>query len=155
MNIEKRIKYLQELKVQKEILERKLTPINKSIEKHQEMCSHININLGHCGIYPHTGDKYRCLICGKEKDDDFFVSPQYTIHAENYLPEYDIKDEEQCNLKFDLIQTVALGLLKENPDMPREELVIRVNSLIEESISLTKNQNGPTLSKKRNNKKNF
>ena len=142
MNMKERLIYLQELNRQKIELERRLVPIKADIEKKQESCSHIHVNLGCCGH-----DKYLCLICGKENKDDFFVPPYYTIHAENYLPQYDIKDEEQCILKFELIQTVALGLLKEHPDISRKELIVNLNNLIGENISITQEQSGIPLRK--------
>lgn len=62
-------------------------------------------------------------------------------HAEEYLLQYNIKDDEQCLVKFEHIQTLALGILKENPEMLNEELVARLNNLIQESISYNKKLN--------------
>ena len=55
------------------------------------------------------------------------------VHAEDYLANFDIGDEKQCNEKFDTLQTMALGLLRDNPSMDNLELTTRFNHLIEES----------------------
>ena len=65
----------------------------------------------------------------------------------------DIKDNKQCLDKFVHLQILTLGILKENPEMSNEELVSRLNNLIQESISYNKKQSGPKLVKTRNSKK--
>lgn len=149
MNNVERIKYIRQLEEQKANLEQQLNPVCRKIEEEKESCLHVAVNLGYYGICPSTGDKYRCLICGKGAGEEYFYEsyPGYVVHAENYLPQYDIKDEQQCNNKFDLIQTLALGLLKENPDMSRRELVYKLNNLIKKSISFKEENNGPKLVK--------
>lgn len=89
-------------------------------------------------MYPSTGDEYWCLLCGMGKNREYYYDPKYMVHAEEYLPQYDIKDDEQCIAKFENIQTLALEILKENPEMSNEELVSKLNNLIQESISYNK-----------------
>lgn len=69
------------------------------------------------------------------------------VYAENYLPQYDSEDEEQCNEKFEHIRTLALELLHDDPNMSREELCKRLNQLIQESISLKENNDTVKLVK--------
>lgn len=150
-----RIEYIKQLESKKIQLEKDLAFLNKEIAFQKDNCPHISVNLGYYGYFPSTGDKYCCLICGAGKDkDDFFYEPKYIVHAEDYLTHLDIKDEAQCEEKFELIQTLALGIIKENPEMEREEIVSRLNNLIQESISSKSTQNvqeseqGPKLVKK-------
>ena len=124
-----------------------------TINNQKETCSHVSVDLGYYGIYPSTGDEYCCLLCGMGKNSEYYYDPRYMVHAEEYLPQYDIKDDEQCLAKLEHIQTLALGILKENPEMSNEELVTKLNNLIQESISYNKNQSGPKLAKTRNSKK--
>ena len=153
MNKVDKVKYIMKLEEQKEQLERNLAIINGKIDTEREDCSHVSVDLGYYGLYPSTGDEYCCLLCGKGKNRDYYYEPRYMVHAEEDLPQYNIKDDEQCLAKFEHIQTLALGILKENPEMSNEELVARLNSLIQESISYNKNQSGPKLVKTRNPKK--
>ena len=153
MNKVDKVKYIIELEEQKAQLERKLAIINGKINTQRENCSHVSVDLGYYGLYPSTGNEYCCLLCGKGKNRDYYYDPRYMVHAEEYLPQYDIKDDEQCIAKFEHIQTLALGILKENPEMTNEELVSRLNNLIQESIAYNKNQSGPKLAKTRNPQK--
>ena len=153
MNKVDKVKYIMKLEEQKEQLERNLAIINGKIDTEREDCSHVSVDLGYYGLYPSTGDEYCCLLCGKGKNRDYYYESRYMVHTEEYLPQYNIKDDEQCLAKFEHIQTLALGILKENPEMSNEELVARLNSLIQESISYNKDQSGPKLVKTRNPKK--
>lgn len=148
MNSVEKIKNLRELEMQKFELEKKLAFINRNIKEQQMTCLHIDVNLGKYMLY----DRYCCILCGEENIEKDF-EPEYIIHAENYLPQYDINDEKQCNNKFDHIQTLALGLLKDNPNMSREELVDKLNNLIQLSISFRESQSGSKLVKTRTPKK--
>ena len=153
MNKIEKIKYINDLQMERLSLESKLATVNEKIEEEKNSCLHVSVNLGYYGLYPSTGDKYRCLICGKGKGDEYYCEPEYYIvHAEKYLPQFDIKNELQCDDKFLHIQILALGLLKENPNMTREELVDKLNNLIQESIAYKENQSGPKLEKSINKK---
>jgi len=151
MNKVDQIKSILELEEEKENLEGKLSLINEKIKKIKNDCSHVSVNLGYYGVYPSTGDEYCCLLCGMGKNREFYYDTRYMVHAENFMPKYDIKDDKQCIEKFENIQILALGILKENPDMSNEELVSRLNTLIESDNS--KSNNGPRLIKKKNSKK--
>lgn len=152
MNKVDKVKYIIGLEEEKAQLERKLAIVNGKINTQREACSHVSVDLGYYGMYPSTGDEYCCLLCGMGKNREYYYDPKYMVHAEDYLPQYDIKDDEQCIAKFEHIQTLALGVLKENPEMSNEELVSRLNNLIQESISYNKSQSGPKLVKTRNQK---
>lgn len=154
MNNLDEIKYIIELEKEKTKLEREVSLINDKIKGIKNICSHVSVDLGYYGIYPSTSDEYCCLLCGMGKNREYYYDPKYIVHAEAYLSQYDIKDDEQCIAKFEHIQTLALGILKENPKMSNEELVSRLNNLIEESISYNKDQSGPKLVKTKNKKTN-
>lgn len=155
MNKVDKIKYAMKLEEEKVNLERKLNSVNKKIKVQGDNCSHISVDLGYYGMYPSTGDEYCCLLCGKGKNREYYYEPKYMVHAEDYLPQYDITDDGQCIEKFEHIQGLALEILKENPDMSNEELVSRLNTLIENSINTqdTNKNNGPKLIKKTTSKK--
>lgn len=147
-NIEK-IQYLRKLEMQKDELEKELMAISRSIDEQKDSCLHIGVNLGYYALCPSTYNKYRCLICGKKISKEYFFESEYTVNSENYLLKYDTEDEEQCDKKFDLIQTLALGLLKEEPNISREELVVKLNKLIQESISFRESQSASKSDKTR------
>lgn len=147
----KKIQYFRNLKMQKSELERNLAFINRTINEQSDYCSHIGVNLGKFLLY----NRCRCLICGRRKEEITFLNPEHIINAENYLPQYDMQDDKQCDEKLDTIQTLALGLLKENPDMSSEQLVYKLNDLIQESISFRESKNEPKLVLKQQNKKSF
>lgn len=156
MNKVDKIKYIMKLEKEKAKLERKLAFVNKCINVRKNTCSHVSVDLGYCEIYPNTSDEYSCLLCGMGKNPEYYYEPKYVVHAENYLPQYDIKDNAQCLEKFEHIQMLALGILKDKPDMSNEELVSRLNTLIEDSIIMpqdTDKINEPKLIKKPTSKK--
>ena len=144
-----KIKRIRELERKKYVLERELMSINEGITEEKETCMHISVNLGNYGFYPVVESKYRCLICGKGEGNEYFSANEYIVHAEDYLPQYDISDFKQCNNKFSFIQTIAIGLLKDNPDMSREEWVDKLNSLIQLSIEIRESDNSQKLIKSR------
>ena len=145
-----KVKYIIGLEEEKAQLERKLALINGKINTQREACSHVSVDLGY--------SKYRWWILlfimwNGKKSWILLQSKIYMVHAEDYLPQYDIKDDEQRIAKFEHIQILAIGILKENPKMSNEELVSKLNNLIQESISYNKSQSGPKLVKTRNQKK--
>ena len=142
---------LRELKDEKRKLEKNLAHINNCMNQQKENCFHVMVYLGYNG-FPVIANKYkyRCLICGELDNEKIPFKPEYIIHAEDYLPQYDTQDKEQCDEKFDNIQALALNLLRENPDLSREEMVIKLNHLIQEDISFRRSENKPKLVKTRN-----
>lgn len=131
MTMEQQIENTRKLEIKKNKLMEELANINKSIDFQIESCSpHLLVDLGYYG--PSTGRKCRCLICGKWEEQYFFYRPEDIIYAENYLPEYNIMNDEQCNAKFANIQALALSLLREEPNMSKEELANQLENLIHE-----------------------
>lgn len=141
VNMAEKIKIGRELESEQRKLSESLNKINGYIENQKDNCSHIFVDLGR------THYRYRCLLCGKGRIENYVMEPKYIVYAEDYLTQYDIQDEEQCNEKFDNIQTLALGLLQDDPNMSREELCNRLNQLIQESIALRENDNTQKLVK--------
>lgn len=131
----KKIQSIKELMDKKAELRSKLSTVNEQIEMEQGSCDHIDVNLGNNKST--LNNIHRCLICGKGKNEYFFDS-KYIVHAENYLTNFDISDEKQCDDKFDILQIMALGIIKDNPSMDNLELTNRFNQLIEESITQKK-----------------
>ena len=136
MNKVDEIKYIMELEEEKANLERKLSFVNGKIKAIRSICSHVSVDLGYYGMYPSTGNEYCCLLCGMGKNREYYYGQSPMVHAENYLPQYDIKDDRQCIEKFEHIQMLAFGILKEEPDMTDEELVFRLNTLIKDAASI-------------------
>lgn len=127
----KRIQDIIELREKKEKLEREFFKINEQIQGKQNTCNHVSVHLG---TNPSTlNNDYRCLFCGKGKNEYFFDS-KYVVQAKNYLTAFDISDEKRCEEKFDILQTMALGIMKENPNMDNLEFTNRFNCLIASSI---------------------
>lgn len=128
---------------------KELEKINSIIKRAEDNCGHeMIVNLGYDEFDCSTGSKCRCLICGKVKEGQSLDESKYIIHAENYLPQYDITNNEQCSHKYDLIKTLAYGLWEEKVYASEEEFVNELNNMIQESISLKKEQSGPALIKK-------
>lgn len=131
MNSIKTIQSIIELREKKKKLERELSIINEQFQEEENSCNHVSVHLG---MNPPTlNNDYRCLFCGKGKNEYFFDS-KYVVHAENYLTNFDISDEKQVEEKFDNLQTMALGIMKENPNMDHLEFTNRFNCLIASSI---------------------
>ena len=155
MNKFDKIKYIMDLEEQKSKLESQIAKISSDITEQRNSCAHISVDLGYYGLYPSTGDEYCCLLCGMGKNREYYYEPKHMVHAENYLTQYDIKDDKQCIEKLENIQILALGILRDNPDMSDEELVSKLNGLIESSIAKsqqTEENNGPKLIKTPNSK---
>ena len=152
MNSVEKLMYIRQLEREKTKIEQQLISTCNNIQEQKNTCLHIGVHLGYYGDYSNRCEKYRCLICGKEESTHVFYTAGHIVHAEYYLPQYNISYEKQANKKFILIQTLALGLLRENPNMIREELTEKLNNLIKESISLSEENNGPKLVKTINTK---
>lgn len=129
MNSIEMMNYSNELHCRKKQKEEELKSIDSNLSKFQEECDHINVILGRDGFLPVY--RNRCLLCGIK---DYSFSKYTSVHAENYLTQYDIKDSQQRDEKFDAIQTMALGIMKDVPELEGEELVAYLNSFIQKSI---------------------
>lgn len=132
----KRMQYISELEIEKDKLERRLRTINEHIEKERSVCPCVFIALAY-NQKPYFSS-YRCVLCGKEVS---WTNHRRIVHAENYLPQYYALDDEQRAIKFDLIQILARGLLKDKPDMSSDELAVQLNNLIQENMSFGEIQN--------------
>ena len=136
MNKFERMQAIQKLEEKKETLLEKLSKIDKELKKEQGECNHISVDLGYYDIFPSSSDEYCCLICGKGKNRGlYFVPEKNIVHAEKYLPELDITDDAQCVRKIESIQELAFRILREYPSLSDQELVNRLNSIIEKRIS--------------------
>lgn len=145
MTAAQKIEYLWSVKKRIRELEAKMLIEQSIIEEEKASCHHITVDLGYYGHYPNPGDYYRCLICGKGKIPEFYYGTGSVVHAENYLPQYDITDPAQCDEKFELLQTIARGLLIENPNLPDEAFVAKMNGIIQESIAHKDTQDAPKV----------
>ena len=134
-----RVNYIKSLENEKALLLKKISLINNKINNQKNTCNHISVDLGYSGIYPRVGDEYCCLICGMGRNHEEYPEPiEKIVHAENFLPEYNIVDDEECAKKFEIIQLLALQLLEKYPYISDEDLVLKMNSMIEKEIVLKK-----------------
>ena len=109
-----------ELNKEETDLLRALYNVKKEKKDIEKTCNHVNVYLGHS-----LGDYVsRCLFCG----GDHYA--ENIINASEFLPQYDINDPEQCQMKFEQIQTIALGILKTNKDITIEELIDKLNEIM-------------------------
>lgn len=139
MNLEERIVKSMDLQRIKNEKQRELREVSHLVQDVEDSCEHILVYLGYFD-FADTQDKCRCVMCGK-REESLYYEPTYVIHAENYLPEYDITTKEGREAKFDAIQILARGFLRERPNQTLEELTTRMNSLIQESIAYKEEQN--------------
>ncbi len=139
MNLEEKIVKSMDLQRIKEEKIRELKEVTALVQDIEDNCEHILVYLG-CFDFADTQGKCRCVMCGK-MEESLYYDPKYVIHAENYLPEYDTTTKEGCEAKFDAIQILARGFLRERPNQTLEELTTRMNSLIQESITYREEQN--------------
>lgn len=124
-NIEK-IEYICSLREEKNKLEIACTMKSKEIEEIENKCEHITVITRGKNEYLTS---FRCLLCGKK-----LVEPtEYLVYAMSYLSErYDEQNPLQSEEKFNMIQTLAIGILKDNPNMPIDNLVEILNSFTNE-----------------------
>ena len=134
-NAEK-IQYIIEAEREMDALKKQLRFIEGRIDDEQFYCSHVYVSL----IDHQSDSMYLCLRCG-EVVNHTNIGPEYIVHAENYLPHYDVSHDVQRAIKIDCIRRFALDLLKDKTDISREELAAKLNNLIQESISIGEGQN--------------
>ena len=101
MNIEDGIKHSLMLQSKIAKLEEELASINEDNEKRQGSCEHIHVFLGYFD-FQYTMDRCRCLRCSKI-EKSLYYETKFIIHAEDYLPLYDVKDKAELNNKFESI----------------------------------------------------
>ena len=139
MNKFERMQAIIELKKEKERLLEKASLADEEIKNKQKDCSHIYVDLGSYGKYSTSQNECLCLICGKVKENKYYYETlDKRIHAEKYLPGFNLTDETQCMKKFERVQEIALTILREYPSLSDQELIDRVNIVIEKSIESQK-----------------
>lgn len=135
-----KIQEIMQLEESKQKLETELTKVNKKIQSKQESCTHnIVIYLG--GFFQNyqsingvtKAGPCRCLFCGA---DDIWQQTNMIVDAYRYLSKYNASEEKDRNEKFQKVQIIALGLMKEKKDISNEELIIELNKIIKEHIEL-------------------
>lgn len=133
----KKIEYSQHLINEKKSLEKKLKEIEENILENEVDCEHITLTMNAVDSFPCYGRVFRCLLCGQHRSE---ASP-LNVDARYYLLNtYDDKVESQREEKFDVLQTMALGILRGNPQMSGEEFVNYFNNMIQESnLEYTRN----------------
>lgn len=146
MNYAEKINRLYELKSERNKISKRLESIDRDIEQEQEECKHIGINLGYKNWMSNCLELNQCLICGKIGT---FFDPKFLIHAEEYIKQLDPMVREEYEEKFDTIQILALGIIKDNPTMKREEIVKKLNDFIQENIVKRKEKQGSQFTKKK------
>ena len=129
MNSIEKIEYMQSLENKKKELVMQYRNVSGETAQYQNSCDHINVVLGYKEQFPFK--KCRCLLCGKRES---FLSKYSSVHAESYLAQYDVDDYGECDKKFELIQIMALEIMKDVPELEGEELVEYINSYIQKCI---------------------
>ena len=127
------------LSERKKKIEAELNRVTEHIKYYEDYCFHIVVNLG--------SDKYRCLLCNKVMDKSC-CDLSDTINAENYLPQYNMENEEECNYKYELIRDFAYDLLRRKRDITYNDFVLELNSFIQENKSLEDSQEPKKLERK-------
>ena len=113
-----------ELNNKKHSLLHTLLKLKKDINSIEKTCNHVNVYLGHSLGHSLDDCVSRCLFCGGTH------YAENIINASEFLPQYDVTDPEQCQMKFEQIQTIALGILKTNKDITIEELIDKLNEIM-------------------------
>lgn len=129
MEFIQKIEYARNLEAKKAELEKELAKVNMEINDNKYICAHIPVDLGYYGYFPSTGNKYRCLLCGKGKTE-FFYQEKFMIHAEDFLNNFDKKDESKWDDKFEKIQLLALKILIDSPSIELPDFVDKLNNII-------------------------
>lgn len=129
MNKMEKIEYTQQLADRKKKLELELANLEENMLQNQSECNHVSVIMNAVDSFPNYGRIYRCIFCGQVLSN----VTEFFIDARNYLTDtYDDRDKAQCDEKFDILQTLALGVLKDNPYMSVEEFVNIMNSFTNE-----------------------
>ncbi len=140
MNKMKKIEYSQQLHDKKKKLEKELKNLEEDILENQNDCEHVSIIMkSTTDSFPTYGRIFRCLSCGQYLS----YATEFFIDARDYLT------ETQEDEKFDMLQTMALWLLRNNPEMTLEEFTIIFNNMIQESISLKEKNSNDEMTYKR------
>ena len=127
-NIEvENVKYMMELYERRSYLLNKIRMLDINIDHIQMCCIHLGVDLGK--------DKCRCLLCGKDLDKEK-DEITHIVDASEYMPSYNVEIDSMLSLKYDCIQTMALGLLKDREETSRKDLVNRLNNIINEALKV-------------------
>lgn len=117
---------LRELNEEKDNLERKLNSVNEEISNIKGECSHIGVILDFVTT--------PCVLCKEhyiESDKYMQLREQgLIIDATGYLTSI-----EDYSERLDNIQTMYLGLCRQNPDKTDAEIVELFNQMIQESLN--------------------
>lgn len=114
----KKMRYVAHLRRVKERLEEELNKTKNEIKEMEMECEHISV------VSQGIGNLYlsnRCLFCAKVLKNQ----TDNVVYAINYK-----KGEEET---FDIIQSLVINILKENPELTTEELIGFLNSITGES----------------------
>lgn len=127
------LKYNKELMKTKSRLEKELKMISEEIEKSQESCNHIKVCLGWNGPYQYRDTSiHLCLLC-RDYDPD---TKYKTVDATNYKKlqyshgEFE-RDREERLLE---LQELTMNMMMENPSTTEEEIVEKLNEIIQEDV---------------------
>lgn len=127
------------LQEEKESLERKLLSINEKIKSSQSECSHVGVYMGN-----YVDGVSKCVLCNSKLNHEQMVdlaSKGLIIYAHNYLTH----ENSRYMKKFDTIQTMYLGLCKENKLASSEEIVSIFQEMINRSLNSKVEEKNTTL----------
>lgn len=147
MDNAEKIENYRKLYDEKRKLEEQLEITKDQILELKRGCKHTTISMKHLNYYYPSSCEFICLFCGKVLERP----STYNIDVRGYLTKYDEHNIKQREEKFDEIQTLALGILRDNPEMSEETLVLKFNKLIRESLNNGESEIGRQLVKAKKN----
>lgn len=125
------LKYNRELIKTKSRLEKELEMVNDKIKTKQESCNHIKVCIGWNGpfLYRDTSIDLCLLCCEDDPNTKFRVIEAYDYKKEEYdhgqLSSYREK-------RFEDLQQLTMNIMTENPSITEEQLIEKLNIIIEE-----------------------
>lgn len=130
----KKLEYTRTLLGEKQKLLEQLKNISEEIKKNTEDCDHISVELGTMEAEEY---KFRCLLCGKK------LSKPTTscVHIRKYL-----RNHSHCITESEMlesVQTIAFAFLQSDISISQEELVNKLNSIldIDQEMDFSKGKN--------------
>ena len=129
----KKIKYSQDLIKTKNQLANQLKMLEKEIQDIQGECNHISVCLGYNGRYKRDNNSfYVCLLC----QDNYPYSKYIKVDATYYKKEQYNHGETELYRKnrFVEIQDLAMDIIKQDPTITEEQLIITLNRIIKDNI---------------------
>ena len=98
----------------------------------QNRCNHIGVYLGTNGMHSWDNTISYCLLCGKKLSwNEMMELDSLFVYGHNYLNDkYNTDFELECIQKFNMIQSLAIAIIKDNPKINNIKLINKLNQQI-------------------------